>query len=190
MTKQSSYIVEEPGGGRLEIFPLSTDTETLQSLITEIFENYWDKIHFGTMVQGGVFEIRAPNAPEEIRMRDGYLTVDFGHWHFHLCIGEHKGTTGNPTVPEVARHRRTARAELYRRLREEDRPSSWGFRMFNGHDEQQMTVFLPNPYLSVEQKILKEPVWVHLEMWEHLREKYLDLPPDPKDRNAHRRVCG
>lgn len=47
-----------------------------------------------------------------------------------------------------------------------------------------MTVFLPNPYLTVEQKVLKEP------RWEHLRKTYLGLDPDPLDREASRRVCG
>jgi len=186
----ASHVVEEPGDGRLEIFPLPADTETLQRLLTDIFENYWDRIHFGTLVQGAVFEIRAPNAPQKIGMLDGYLTIDFGHWHFHLCIGEHRGTPRNPTSEDLARHRRTARAELYRRLREGDRPSSWGLRLFNGAGEQQMTVFLPNPYLTGEQRILKEPVWEHLALWDHLRAEYLGLPPDPKDREASRLICG
>ena len=29
-------------------------------------------------------------------MLDGYLTVDLGTWHFHLCIGEHRATTAAP----------------------------------------------------------------------------------------------
>ncbi|ESQ11639.1 MAG: hypothetical protein N838_20140 [Thiohalocapsa sp. PB-PSB1] len=185
-----SRLVDEPGNGRLEIFDLPTDTETLRRLLTDIFENYWDRIHFGSAVQGGVFEIRAPNPPREIRYLDGYLTVDFGHWHFHLCIGEHKGTSINPASADLAQHRRTARAELYRRLRDHDRPSSWGLRLFNGKAEQQMTVFLPNPYLSDEQQILKEPVWEHLDLWNHLRADYLGLPPDPKDLTASRIICG
>ncbi len=185
-----SKIVTEPGEGTLEIFSLPTDTAFLQTLISDIFENYWDQIYFGTAVQGAVWEVRAPNAPRRIGMLDGYLTVDFGAWHFHLCIGDHRGTARNPTSPELARHRRTARAELYRRLRENGRPSSWGLRLFNGHDEQQMTVFLPNPYLTVEQEILKEPRWEHLAMWDHLRKTYLGLEPESKDRTASRQLCG
>ena len=185
-----STLITEAGNGTLEIFALPTDTEFLQTLITDVFQNYWDQIHFGTAVQGAVWEVRAPNAPQRISLLDGYLTVDFGHWHFHLCIGEYRGPRNNPASEELARHRRTARAELYRRLREDGCPSSWGLRLFNGHDEQQMTVFLPNPYLTVEQKILKEPRWEHLAMWDHLRETYLGLDPDPLDREASRRVCG
>ena len=47
-----------------------------------------------------------------------------------------------------------------------------------------------NPYLTVEQKVLKEPRWEHLAMWDHLRKTYLGLDPDPLDREASRRVCG
>lgn len=125
------------------MFTLPTDTEFLLTLITDIFENYWDQIHFGILIQGAAWEVRAPNAPQRISLSDGYLTVDFGHWHFHLCIGEYRGPRNNLASEELARHRRTARAELYRRLREDGCPSSWGLRLFNGKDEQQMTVFLP-----------------------------------------------
>ena len=185
-----STLVTEPDGGTLEVFPLPTDTACLHSLLTEVFQNYWDQIYFGTAVQGAAWEVRAPNAPKRISLMDGYLTVDFGHWHFHLCIGENKGTPRNPTSPELAQHRRTARAEFYRGLREDGRPSSWGLRLFNGHGEQQMTVFLPNPYLSVEQQVLKAPRWENLAMWDHLRKTYLGLEPDPLDRQASRRLCG
>lgn len=185
-----SVRITEPGNGVLEIFPLPTDTAFLQSLVTDIFENYWDQIHFGTMVQGAVWEIRAPNAPKRISLLDGYLTVDFGHWHFHLCIGDHKGTLRNPATAELAHHRRTHRAELYRMLREDDRPASWGLRLFNGKDEQQMTVFLPNPYLTADQQVLRTPRWEHLALWDHLRKTYLGLEPDPLDREASKQLCG
>lgn len=190
LNNQRGKIVEELGNGTLELFPLSTETNDLLIIITDIFENYWDQIHFGTAVQGGVWEVRAPNAPERIAMSDGYLTVDFGLWHFHLCIGINKGTRRSPTSDELARIRCTERAELYRRLREDGKPSSWGFRMFNGAGEQQMTVFLPNPYLTVEQKILKEPNFDHLAMWNHLRKKYLNLDIDELDYSPSKMLCG
>lgn len=184
-----STVVNEAGEGTLELFPLPVDTDFLQALITDVFENYWDQIHFGTTVQGAAWEVRAPNAPTRINLLDGYLTVDFGHWHFHLCIGDNKGTRHSPTSSELARHRRTGRAELYRCLGDDGCPRSWGLRLYNGQNEQQMNVFLPNPYLTVEQKVLKEPRWEHLAMWDHLRKAYLGLEPDPKDREASRRLC-
>lgn len=185
-----STLVTEPGNGTLEVFSLPTDTGCLHSLLTDVFQNYWDQIYFGTAVPGAVWEVRAANAPKRINLLDGYLTVDFGHWHFHLCIGENKGTPRDPTSAELAQHRRTARAELYRRLAEDGRPSSWGLRLFNGKGEQQLTVFLPNPYLTVEQRVLQEPRWEHLAMWDHLRKTYLGLEPDPLDRAASKHLCG
>ncbi len=183
-------IVEELGNGTLEIFDLSVESDFLYRLVSDIYDNYWDKIHFGTAVQGGVWEVRAPNAPKKIGLLDGYVTVDFGHWHFHLCIGLHKGTRRNPASDELARIRCTAKAELYRRLSDDGKPSSWGLRFFNGAGEQQMTVFLPNPYLTIEQKVLKELNFDHLQMWDHLRKVYLGLDPDPLDREPSKKLCG
>ena len=49
---------------------------------------------------------------------------------------------------------------------------SWGLRLWNGLDEQMLTVFFPNPYLTDEQKILKEPDWNRLALWKQFREAY------------------
>jgi len=38
-----STLVTEPGNGTLEVFTLPTDAEFLQTLITDVFQNYWDK---------------------------------------------------------------------------------------------------------------------------------------------------
>jgi hypothetical protein len=190
MSKAVSKIVEEPGSGTLEIFPLPTNEAFLKELLTDIFTIFWDKIHFGTAVQGAVWEIRAPNAATKIGLLDGYLTVDFGHWHFHICIGEHRGSRKFPVSAELAQHRKTARAELYRNLKGDGSATSWGLRLFNGADEQQMTVFLPNPFISIEQKIVKEPIWEQLDMWDYLREKYLGLGPEETDRMAKKFIHG
>jgi len=40
-----STVVTESGNGTLEIFALPTDTEFLLTLITDIFENYWDRTY-------------------------------------------------------------------------------------------------------------------------------------------------
>ena len=108
--------------------------------------------------------------PRRIGMLDGYLTVDLGSWHFHLCIGEHRGTAANPTPPALARHRRTRRAELYRRVNADGAPDSWGLRLLNGHDEQQLTVLLPNPFLGDHHEYLPAPDWSRLALWDHLRD--------------------
>ncbi len=185
-----SFIREEEGMGRLQVFPLDTSEDNLRDVLTNVFENYWDRVVFGPLVQGAVFEIHAPNAPKKINVLDGYLTVHFGSWHFHICIGEHKGTRANPTSPELAYHRRCQRAEMYRILNSDDSPRSWGLRFFNGKDEQMMTVFFPNPFISDEDRILRDPDWSRLGMWDAFREKYLGLEPDPLDRTCEKFRCG
>jgi hypothetical protein len=119
-------------------------------------------------------------------MFDGYLTVAFGAPHFHICIGEHKGTASNPASLALARHRRTSRAELYRRLDRSDAPVSWGLRLFNGEGEQQITVLLPNPFLDQDSdRCLQTPEWSRLALWDSLRARWLGLTePDPVDRTG------
>ena len=116
-------------------------------------------------------------------MFDGYLTIAFGVSHFHLCIGTHKGAP-----PELAQHRQTARAELYRCLDRKGAPISWGLRLFNGYDEQQITVLLPNPFLDPDtDKSRKTPDWKQLGLWDSLRERWLGLgEPNPIDRSGRR----
>lgn len=184
LTQPQPRTVEEPGNGTLELFPIEPSEDMLLAVFTDMFENHWDKIYFGSLIQGAVFEIKATEPPHEIGLLDGYLTVDFGAWHFHVCIGEHKGTKRNPCPPDLAHHRRTSRAEFYRRLNPDGTVGSWGFRTFNGKDEQQITIFLPNPFLSDEMKFLKQPDWSRLALWDQLRQRYLGLAPDPKDRSG------
>lgn len=176
----------EADGSTTEVFALPTDAASLEALLRDLFENHWQEITFGPIIQGAAWELRAPQAPRVHKLFDGYLTVSFGVPHFHICIGEHKGPHNNPVSPELARHRRTARAELYRLLSSEGTPVSWGLRLFNGHDEQQITVLLPNPFLHPEtDKILKTPDWSRLALWDRLRERCFGLArPDPFDRSA------
>lgn len=167
-----------------EVFALPTDAGSLESLLRDLFEHHWRDITFGPIIQGAAWEMRAAAAPSKVAMFDGYLTVAFGVPHFHLCIGEHKGPPKNPVSPELARHRRTARAELYRRLSGTGNPVSWGLRLFNGKGEQQITVLLPNPFLHPDtEAILKEPDWSRLALWDALRARWFGLhEPDPIDR--------
>ena len=180
-----SRKVFELGNGTLEIFDLPTSESALYELLTDLFENHWQEIVFGILIQGAAWEIQAPNRPETVGLHDGYLTVDFGLWHFHICIGENKGSPSQPPDPALKAHRRTSRAELYRQLSESGTPNSWGLRLYNGKDEQQLTVFLPNPFLTPEMKIAKHPDWSRLALWDHLRNRWLGLSePDPFDRSG------
>lgn len=172
-------IVVADGGGREQRWPLPTDEASLLDLIHLTFGDYWNDIWFGVLVQGAAWEVAAPNAPQDIAMYDGYVTVDFGRWHFHLCIGEHTASG-----PELGKIRRCARAELYRRLGPDGAPTSWGARLFNGRDEQMMTIMLPSPFLTRVQGFRDEPEFGQLKLWDSLRERYLDLEPDPLDRTG------
>ena len=180
-------IVREPGNGTMEVFPLPTDATTLESLLRSVFQDHWQEIVFGSLIQGAVFEMTADAPPTRVGTLDGYITIEFARGHFHVCIGEHRGAPGQPVDADVARHRRTARADLHRRLDADGHPIGWGLRLFNGQDEQQLTVFLPNPFLD-EQAQPRPPHWPALAFWDELRQTYLGLGPDPLDRTASRFV--
>lgn len=182
--------VLEADGTPLDVFSLPTDQTSLEELLRDLFENHWREITFGILIQGAAWEMKADRAPTRIGMLDGYLTVAFGVPHFHICIGQTKGSRSRPTSPEVARHRRTVRAEIYRRIGRSCTPMSWGVQLFNGAGEQQITVLLPNPFLHPDtDKILKEPDWSRLALWDKLRARWFDLhEPDPVDRSASRFV--
>jgi len=78
MTNPNPAIVDADGGGREQVWPLPTDEQSLLDLIHLCFEQYWDDIWFGILVQGAAWEVAAPNPPKRISMYDGYATVDFG----------------------------------------------------------------------------------------------------------------
>ncbi|WP_430333418.1 DUF7676 family protein [Rhodococcus sp. ACT016] len=172
-------VVVTESGGREQRWPIPADEDSLLQLIHLLFDEYWDDIWFGILMEGAAWEVAAPNAPKRISTYDGYATIDFGRWHFHLCIGEHKDSG-----PELGRIRRCSRAELYRSLGADGTPHSWGVRMFNGRDEQMMTAMLPNPFLTKTQQIRDELDFSQLALWDRLREMYLGLAPDELDRQG------
>ena len=178
----------EADGAVAEVFALPADAVSLEELLRTLFEQHWAEITFGPIIEGAAWEIRAPHAPSRIGMLDGYLTGAFGASHFHLCIGPHRGMPDAPVSAALARHRRTERAELYRRLDRAGAPVSWGLRLYNGAGEQQATILLPNPFLSEDgEKILKVPDWSRLALWDGLRARWCGLDaPDPADRAATR----
>lgn len=188
ITEATPKRIFEPDGTPLDIFSLPTDQESLEELLRDLFENHWHEITFGPIIQGAAWEIHADRAPTRIGLLDGYLTVAFGVTHFHICIGETKGPRSKPTSPDLARRRRTARAELYRRIGRTCVPMSWGVQLFNGANEQQITVLLPNPFLHPKtDKVLKEPEWSRLALWDKLRARWLGLhDSDPVDRSGRR----
>ena len=149
--------------------------ETMLALKSDLFEKHWRQIVVGPCIEGSVFEVRFTEAPK-VTVLDGYLTVDLGPWHFHLCITDHKGTR----PAELAQKRRVAKVAFFENKGHKCGGGiSWGLRMWNGFGEQMTTVFLPNPHLSDDMKILKQPDWERLRLWYELRNTYLGEPvPD------------
>ncbi|MGH9891011.1 MAG: DUF7676 family protein, partial [bacterium] len=146
--------------------------ETMRLLADLLFKEHWRDITVGPCIEGAVFEIRFQEPPK-VSMLDGYLTVDLGHWHFHLCLGEHRGTASE----ELRRRRRVARVAFFEtRGGRCGSGRSWGLRLWNGCGEQMTTVFLPNPFLSEELKVLHQPRWERLRLWYELRQRFLGEP--------------
>lgn len=176
----------ETDGSTAETFALPADEASLEKLLRTLFAEHWHEITFGPIIQGAAWEIRASQPPTYFGTLDGYLTVAFGKSHFHVCIGRTSGPETSPTPDKLARHRQTARAELYRRLDHAGSPVSWGLRLFNGAGEQQMTVFFPNPFLDPEtDKVVRDPDWSRLALWDELRARWTGAAgPDPFDRSA------
>ena len=170
-------IEPNPDGHLIEYIDFAPSHELLEPLLRELFEQHWRSLVFGYCIQGAVFELEATEPPR-VSLLDGYLTVDHGRGHLHICIGEHRGSPLNPTPPELAAWRRVGRAAWYRALNRERAPVSWGLRLWNGRGEQMLTVFFPNPYYDPAMR-RQRPDWDRLALWNQLRARHLGLPPDP-----------
>lgn len=145
--------------------------DRIERLLTELFTRHWQAITVGPLIQGAAYEIQFTQAPK-VTMLDGYLTVDPGAWHFHLCVNDHTGTPS----PELARIRRVARAAFFHTDGGSCAPGTWGLRLWNGRAEQMITILFPTPYFDADWNRLKEPEWAKLELWNELRERYAEAP--------------
>lgn len=176
-------------GSRTEHFGVPVSEPTLRALLTEIFETHWERVVFGPCIEGAVFEGRFAARPT-VSLLDGYLTVQqesSARWHVHLCIGPHRGTASRPTPPELARWRRCGRAAFFRECDPHGRAGAWGFRMWNGRDEQMVTIFFPNPWLDADQeRYVDTPDWSRLDLWMGLRARYAGVPAEPPPARADR----
>ena len=141
--------------------------DRVERLLTEIFTDHWKEIFAGPVIEGAAYEIRFTAQPS-LSMLDGYLTVDVGAWHFHLCVNDHGGA---PT-PERARLRRVARVAFFHTDGGSCVPGSWGLRLWNGHGEQMITVYFPNPWLDADGGRLRQPRWDKLALWDDLKKRY------------------
>jgi hypothetical protein len=178
----NKQVEDNLDGTRTAYFPVPTDEATLLGLLRETFEEHWSEVIFGPCIEGAVFEGRFPGPPR-VTVLDGYATVEVGgseSWHFHLCVGSHRGSATLPTPPELAAWRRCRRAAFFVNQDREGRPSAWGFRLWNGRDEQMLTVFFPNPWLDAERRrYVDTPDWSRLDLWMSLRRRYAGVPVEP-----------
>jgi hypothetical protein len=175
-------VQENLDGSRTEYFAVECTEARLLALLREVFEEHWEDVIFGPCIEGAVFEGRFGRRPT-LSLLDGYLTVQVEgseSWHFHLCIGPHRGSPGLPTPPALAEWRRCARAAFFQNRARAGRPSSWGLRLWNGRAEQMLTVFLPNPWIDPGRgRYVDTPEWSRLELWMALRARHAGVPADP-----------
>ncbi len=151
---------------RYDDVPVAGDT--VARLLSELFTHHWSDVTFGPIVEGSAWEVRL-TAPPTLTMRDGYLTVDTGAWHFHLCVDDHRGR-GDAALAAI---RRVARAAFFRTDGGSCVPTSWGLRLWNGRGEQMITVFFPSPYHDhVTEERRREPDWSRTALWDAFRARF------------------
>ncbi|PYM20556.1 MAG: hypothetical protein DMD78_21240 [Candidatus Rokuibacteriota bacterium] len=167
MAEATRDVVREPDGSLTEYSDVSVAGDTVERLLIEVFGEHWAAISAGPIIDGAAYEIRF-TAPPKLSMLDGYLTVDPGPWHFHLCVNDHRGAA----TPELARVRRVARAAFFRTDGGSCVPGAWGLRLWNGRGEQMITVYFPNPWLDDDLERVREPRWERTALWEDLRARY------------------
>lgn len=170
------------GTPRREYWELPISEDFLNAFLTDIFENHWKGICFGPLIEGAAFEMRCPAAPTKISLRDGYLTVMFGlGGHFHLCIGENKGSDRFPVTPELRAHRRPSMARIFRGFGGDGKPVTWGFEMRNGKSEPMISIFFPNPFINEDDSLADEPVWDRLSTWRTVAKTWLGRDEEALD---------
>ena len=157
----------EADGTTTTYFDVPVAGDHVERLMHEVFGEHWAHITAGPIIEGSAWEVRFTSAPR-VSMLDGYLTVDPGSWHFHLCVNDHRDAPS----PELARVRRVARAAFFHTEGGSCAPASWGLRLWNGRDEQMITVLFPNPHFDDDFRRLREPRWEKTALWEDLRRRY------------------
>jgi nitrile hydratase accessory protein len=136
--------------------------------------------------EAGVGDIEVfPVQPDEDTLRAMLAAMFQGPWRAQVRLGIHGAVTAFPGHAgrgwSLVPWRSCRHAELYRTWLG-GAPTSWGFRMFDGDDDQQLDVLLPNPFLDDDDQVLPTPDWSRLACWDELRRRFLALGPDPADR--------
>lgn len=170
MARPGRTVEHDADGTVTEYDDVPVDGDRVERLLTEVFGEHWAHVFAGPVIEGAAYEIRFTTRPV-VSVMDGYLTVDLGPWHFHLCVNDHHGA---PT-PERARRRRVARAAFFRTDGGSCVPATWGLRLWNGHGEQMITVYFPNPWLDDDAEPVAQPRWEKTALWEDLRRRYASI---------------
>jgi hypothetical protein len=168
MSEGPGEVEREADGSVTEYAEVPVTGDTVERLMTEVFREHWSQICAGPVIEGAAYEIRFAHAPT-VSVLDGYLTVDTGAWHFHLCVNDHRAA---PT-PAQARARRVARTAFFHTDGGSCVPGAWGLRLWNGRGEQMITVYFPNPWLDdAGERRVDEPRWDRITLWNDLRRRY------------------
>ncbi|MEH2444248.1 MAG: (2Fe-2S) ferredoxin domain-containing protein [Nostoc sp.] len=171
--------------GSIEYEYFDSSSDVLSSLLYTLFQQNWQQVEVGHIVQGGVLELEFNAPPKICILYDGYLTVVTESWHLHLCIEANLGGPHCKTPLELRQQRQVNRAAFYRRFNAEGIPRSWGIDFWNGADENLMTIFLPNPYVEGENLLPEGKLNLSkLALYEELRDIYvLGNKPIPFTKN-------
>ena len=168
MREESAPTIERGlDGTTTEYHDMGVVGDEVESLLVQLFTEHWADVTVGPLIEGAAYEIQFA-APPKVTMLDGYLTVDTGAWHFHLCVNDHRGTKS----AELARIRRVARAAFFKAEGGSCAPATWGLRLWNGRGEQMITVYFPNPWLDDDLERVREPRWELTALWEDFRKRY------------------
>jgi hypothetical protein len=106
-------------GTTTEYHDMPVEGDEVEGLLVRLFTEHWAELTVGPLIEGAAYEIQFATPPEVTKL-DGYLTVDTGAWHFHLCVNDHRGTRS----AELARIRRVARAAFFKTEGDRARPPS------------------------------------------------------------------
>ncbi|MEQ1669407.1 MAG: hypothetical protein ABL893_00975 [Hyphomicrobium sp.] len=181
-------VIKSPSCGGVAFrheWELPVDQDFLVMFLTDVFENHWDGLRYGPLIQGAAYEIMCVAPPSRVTVQDGYLTIFFSKGgHFHLCVGDNFGPSFARTSDEMRSHRKPARAIMYRGTLKDGSPVTWGFEMWNGKNEPMISIFFPNPFVTDEDGLEPEPVWPRLGTWRIISKKYLGLEPQALDMQA------
>ncbi|MCG9890463.1 MAG: (2Fe-2S) ferredoxin domain-containing protein [Thermosynechococcaceae cyanobacterium MS004] len=164
-----------PNGGWIEYEDFPVEIDVTAPLLHSLFQDHWQEVGVGHMVDGSVLELELNQPPKIVRLYDGYLTVVTEGWHLHLCLEESLGGPTCQTPPELRQKRLITRAAFYRRFNPKGQARSWGIQFWNGAGDRMMNLFLPNPFVGDQEDLLPEhkPNLDKLKLYETLRQIYV-----------------